>query len=106
MRPQRFRRDLGRLLGPGCRLWVQNPGSGGSPENEPEMRLLPYQSPGIANGIKLSPQDPRPSSPVALQMTGERGSEKVRVGRGLCGALGRHPEPGILGHARLQGGRG
>ncbi|XP_025772107.1 LOW QUALITY PROTEIN: histone-lysine N-methyltransferase, H3 lysine-79 specific [Puma concolor] len=37
---------------------------------------LPYQSPGIANGIKLSPQDPRPSSPVALQMTGERGSEK------------------------------
>ena len=67
---------------------------------------LPYQSPGIANGIKLSPQDPRPSSPVALQMTGERGSEKVRVGRGLCGALGRHPEPGILGHARLQGGRG
>ncbi|XP_049495515.1 histone-lysine N-methyltransferase, H3 lysine-79 specific isoform X2 [Panthera uncia] len=37
---------------------------------------LPYQSPGIANGIKLSPQDPRPSSPVALQMTGERGGEK------------------------------
>ncbi|XP_059243598.1 histone-lysine N-methyltransferase, H3 lysine-79 specific, partial [Mustela nigripes] len=37
---------------------------------------LPYQSPGIANGIKLSPQDPRPSSPAALQMTGERGSEK------------------------------
>ncbi|XP_023620420.1 histone-lysine N-methyltransferase, H3 lysine-79 specific isoform X4 [Myotis lucifugus] len=37
---------------------------------------LPYQSPGLANGIKLSPQDPRPSSPVALQMTGEKGSEK------------------------------
>ncbi|VCW50371.1 unnamed protein product [Gulo gulo] len=37
---------------------------------------LPYQSPGVANGIKLSPQDPRPSSPTALQMTGERGSEK------------------------------
>ncbi|XP_033710739.1 histone-lysine N-methyltransferase, H3 lysine-79 specific isoform X11 [Tursiops truncatus] len=37
---------------------------------------LPYQSPGIANGIKLSPQDPRPSSPAALQMTGEKGSEK------------------------------
>ncbi|XP_023500119.1 histone-lysine N-methyltransferase, H3 lysine-79 specific isoform X3 [Equus caballus] len=37
---------------------------------------LPYQSPVIANGIKLSPQDPRPSSPVALQMTGEKGSEK------------------------------
>ncbi|XP_077913993.1 histone-lysine N-methyltransferase, H3 lysine-79 specific isoform X1 [Halichoerus grypus] len=37
---------------------------------------LPYQSPGIANGIKLSPQDPRPSSPMALQMTGERGGEK------------------------------
>lgn len=41
---------------------------------------LPYQSPGIVNGIKLSPQDPRPSSPAALQMTGERGSEKVRAG--------------------------
>nr|XP_045719377.1 histone-lysine N-methyltransferase, H3 lysine-79 specific isoform X5 [Mirounga angustirostris] len=37
---------------------------------------LPYQSPGIANGIKLSPQDPRPSSPMAFQMTGERGGEK------------------------------
>lgn len=37
---------------------------------------LPYQSPGLTNGIKLSPQDPRPSSPVALQMTGEKGSEK------------------------------
>ncbi|XP_066198997.1 histone-lysine N-methyltransferase, H3 lysine-79 specific isoform X4 [Saccopteryx leptura] len=37
---------------------------------------LPYQCPGLTNGIKLSPQDPRPSSPVALQMTGEKGSEK------------------------------
>nr|XP_019599501.1 PREDICTED: histone-lysine N-methyltransferase, H3 lysine-79 specific isoform X1 [Rhinolophus sinicus]XP_019599502.1 PREDICTED: histone-lysine N-methyltransferase, H3 lysine-79 specific isoform X1 [Rhinolophus sinicus] len=37
---------------------------------------LPYQSPGLTNGIKLSPQDPRPLSPVALQMTGEKGSEK------------------------------
>ncbi|XP_058393582.1 histone-lysine N-methyltransferase, H3 lysine-79 specific isoform X1 [Diceros bicornis minor] len=37
---------------------------------------LPYQSPGIANGIKLSPQDPRPSSPAALQMAGEKGVEK------------------------------
>nr|XP_031529725.1 histone-lysine N-methyltransferase, H3 lysine-79 specific [Vicugna pacos] len=37
---------------------------------------LPYQSPGLANGIKLSPQDPRPPSPVALQMAGEKGSEK------------------------------
>ncbi|XP_020761617.2 histone-lysine N-methyltransferase, H3 lysine-79 specific isoform X2 [Odocoileus virginianus] len=36
---------------------------------------LPYQSPGITNGIKLSPQDPRPSSPMALQM-GEKGPEK------------------------------
>ncbi|XP_020939847.1 histone-lysine N-methyltransferase, H3 lysine-79 specific isoform X4 [Sus scrofa] len=37
---------------------------------------LPYHSPGITNGIKLSPQDPRPSSPTGLQMTGEKGSEK------------------------------
>uniref|UniRef100_A0A8C3XCN6 Histone-lysine N-methyltransferase, H3 lysine-79 specific n=1 Tax=Catagonus wagneri TaxID=51154 RepID=A0A8C3XCN6_9CETA len=41
---------------------------------------LPYQSPGITNGItngiKLSPQDPRPSSPTGLQMTGEKGNEK------------------------------
>ncbi|XP_057345616.1 histone-lysine N-methyltransferase, H3 lysine-79 specific isoform X3 [Manis pentadactyla] len=37
---------------------------------------LPYQSPGLANGIKLSPQDLRPSSPGALPMAGERGGEK------------------------------
>lgn len=55
---------------------------------------LPYQSPGIANGIKLSPQDPRPSSPVALQMTGERGGEKVRAGPRFGGVHSRRPEPG------------
>ncbi|ELK19334.1 Histone-lysine N-methyltransferase, H3 lysine-79 specific [Pteropus alecto] len=43
---------------------------------------LPYHSPGLANGIKLSPQEPRPSSPVALQMTGEKGSEKGLKERG------------------------
>ncbi|XP_057566384.1 histone-lysine N-methyltransferase, H3 lysine-79 specific isoform X2 [Hippopotamus amphibius kiboko] len=42
----------------------------------PKENGLPYQSPGIANGIKLSPQDPRPPSPVALQMAGEKGPEK------------------------------
>ncbi|NXS55626.1 DOT1L protein, partial [Brachypteracias leptosomus] len=36
---------------------------------------LTYPSPGIANGIKLSPQEPRPSSPAALPIAGE----KVRV---------------------------
>ncbi|XP_070271830.1 histone-lysine N-methyltransferase, H3 lysine-79 specific isoform X5 [Myotis yumanensis] len=57
--------------------------SGKTPAGELHLRTehakengLPYQSPGLANGIKLSPQDPRPSSPVALQMTGEKGSEK------------------------------
>lgn len=66
---------------------------------------LPYQSPGLTNGIKLSPQDPRPLSPVALQMTGEKGSEKVRAAasRGpWCGGLGvcsPAPEPGLWGHS-------
>ncbi|XP_064493591.1 histone-lysine N-methyltransferase, H3 lysine-79 specific isoform X3 [Pseudopipra pipra] len=33
---------------------------------------LTYPSPGIANGIKLSPQETRPSSPVALPSAGEK----------------------------------
>ncbi|XP_064136240.1 histone-lysine N-methyltransferase, H3 lysine-79 specific isoform X1 [Loxodonta africana] len=37
---------------------------------------LTRQSPGISSSITLSPQDPQPVSPVALQMTGEKGSEK------------------------------
>lgn len=49
---------------------------------------LPYQSPGLTNGIKLSPQDPRPSSPVALQMTGEKGTEKVQAITGREGLMG------------------
>ncbi|KAG8519153.1 Histone-lysine N-methyltransferase, H3 lysine-79 specific [Galemys pyrenaicus] len=47
---------------------------------------LPYQSPGMANGIKLSPQDPRPSSPVSLQMAGEKGSEKALKERAYGGS--------------------
>uniref|UniRef100_A0A6I8N4T9 Histone-lysine N-methyltransferase, H3 lysine-79 specific n=1 Tax=Ornithorhynchus anatinus TaxID=9258 RepID=A0A6I8N4T9_ORNAN len=39
---------------------------------------LSYQSPGISNGIKLSPQHVRPSSPSALQIAaGEKNTEKV-----------------------------
>ncbi|XP_037680210.1 histone-lysine N-methyltransferase, H3 lysine-79 specific isoform X2 [Choloepus didactylus] len=37
---------------------------------------LTYQSPGISNSVKLSPQDLRSSSPVALQVPGEKSSEK------------------------------
>ncbi|XP_053436929.1 histone-lysine N-methyltransferase, H3 lysine-79 specific isoform X2 [Nycticebus coucang] len=37
---------------------------------------LPYQSPGTSNSMKLSPQDPRPPSPGALQLAGEKNSEK------------------------------
>ncbi|NXC91168.1 DOT1L protein, partial [Cercotrichas coryphoeus] len=33
---------------------------------------LTYPSPGIANGIKLSPQETRPSSPTALPSAGEK----------------------------------
>ncbi|XP_053821545.1 histone-lysine N-methyltransferase, H3 lysine-79 specific isoform X3 [Vidua chalybeata] len=33
---------------------------------------LTYPSPGIANGIKLSPQETRPSSPAALPSAGEK----------------------------------
>ncbi|XP_056678179.1 histone-lysine N-methyltransferase, H3 lysine-79 specific isoform X3 [Monodelphis domestica] len=38
---------------------------------------LTYQSPGISNGLKLSPQETRPSSPSALQIAGEKSSDKV-----------------------------
>lgn len=33
---------------------------------------LTYPSPGISNGIKLSPQETRPSSPAALPIAGEK----------------------------------
>lgn len=33
---------------------------------------LTYPSPGISNGIKLSPQETRPSSPAALPSAGEK----------------------------------
>lgn len=61
-------------------------------EHAKENGLL-YQSPGLANGIKLSPQDLRPSSPGALQMAGERSGEKVRAGL-LCWGCWAGPEPG------------
>lgn len=35
-------------------------------------------SPGLTNGMKLSPQDPWPASPGSLPTAGEKGSEKVR----------------------------
>ncbi|XP_068930071.1 histone-lysine N-methyltransferase, H3 lysine-79 specific isoform X7 [Petaurus breviceps papuanus] len=38
---------------------------------------LTYQSPGMSNGLKLSPQETRPSSPSALQIAGEKSSDKV-----------------------------
>ncbi|XP_021571833.1 histone-lysine N-methyltransferase, H3 lysine-79 specific [Carlito syrichta] len=37
---------------------------------------LPYQSPSMAGSMKLSPRDPRPMSPGALQIPGEKSSEK------------------------------
>ncbi|XP_051033291.1 histone-lysine N-methyltransferase, H3 lysine-79 specific isoform X2 [Phodopus roborovskii] len=37
---------------------------------------LPYQSPGFSNSMKLSPQDPLPSSPASSPLTSEKGSEK------------------------------
>ncbi|XP_004632755.1 histone-lysine N-methyltransferase, H3 lysine-79 specific isoform X2 [Octodon degus] len=51
--------------------------------NEPHPRAehakessLPYQSPGLSNSMKLSPQDPRPASPGAAPTAGEKSSEK------------------------------
>ncbi|KFO28877.1 Histone-lysine N-methyltransferase, H3 lysine-79 specific [Fukomys damarensis] len=51
--------------------------------NEPHLRAdhtkensLPYQSPGLSNSMKLSPQDPRPPSPGAIPTAGEKNSEK------------------------------
>ncbi|XP_074060733.1 histone-lysine N-methyltransferase, H3 lysine-79 specific isoform X5 [Macrotis lagotis] len=38
---------------------------------------LTYQSPAMSNGLKLSPQETRPSSPSALQIAGEKSSDKV-----------------------------
>lgn len=84
-----FERDeIQRFVGPGPPSLNAKPWLWGSPENEQRRSCcrveptkengLPYHSPGITNGIKLSPQDPRPSSPTGLQMTGEKGSEKVR----------------------------
>uniref|UniRef100_A0A8C6WCR3 Histone-lysine N-methyltransferase, H3 lysine-79 specific n=1 Tax=Nannospalax galili TaxID=1026970 RepID=A0A8C6WCR3_NANGA len=37
---------------------------------------LPYQSPGLSSSTKLSPQDPRPTSPAASPLTTEKSSEK------------------------------
>ncbi|NWS10589.1 DOT1L protein, partial [Pachyramphus minor] len=39
---------------------------------------LTYPSPGIANGIKLSPQETRPSSPAALPSAGEKVRDVLR----------------------------
>ncbi|XP_040393883.1 histone-lysine N-methyltransferase, H3 lysine-79 specific isoform X15 [Cygnus olor] len=44
---------------------------------------LTYPSPGISNGIKLSPQETRPSSPAALPIAGEKGlRERTSVSNG------------------------
>ncbi|XP_035425527.1 histone-lysine N-methyltransferase, H3 lysine-79 specific isoform X7 [Cygnus atratus] len=44
---------------------------------------LTYPSPGISNGIKLSPQETRPSSPTALPIAGEKGlRERTSVSNG------------------------
>ncbi|XP_055463802.1 histone-lysine N-methyltransferase, H3 lysine-79 specific isoform X1 [Psammomys obesus] len=37
---------------------------------------LPYQSPGLSNSMKLSPQDPPMASPATSPLTSEKGSEK------------------------------
>ncbi|NXX96134.1 DOT1L protein, partial [Centropus bengalensis] len=39
---------------------------------------LTYPSPGISNGIKLSPQETRPSSPAALPVAGEKVRDVLR----------------------------
>ncbi|XP_035204005.1 histone-lysine N-methyltransferase, H3 lysine-79 specific isoform X3 [Oxyura jamaicensis] len=44
---------------------------------------LTYPSPGISNGIKLSPQETRPSSPAALPVASEKGlRERTSVSNG------------------------
>ncbi|XP_029421272.1 histone-lysine N-methyltransferase, H3 lysine-79 specific isoform X3 [Nannospalax galili] len=45
---------------------------------------LPYQSPGLSSSTKLSPQDPRPTSPAASPLTTEKSSEKVWVTCIVC----------------------
>ncbi|XP_076414959.1 histone-lysine N-methyltransferase, H3 lysine-79 specific isoform X6 [Peromyscus maniculatus bairdii] len=47
------------------------------PRAEPTKEsALPYQSPGLSNSMKLSPQDPLPASPATSPLTSEKGSEK------------------------------
>ncbi|XP_013360660.1 PREDICTED: histone-lysine N-methyltransferase, H3 lysine-79 specific isoform X3 [Chinchilla lanigera] len=59
-------------------------GSAKAAASEPHPRAehakensLPYQSPGLSNSMKLSPQDPRPTSPGAAPTVGEKNSEKA-----------------------------
>ncbi|XP_004865945.1 histone-lysine N-methyltransferase, H3 lysine-79 specific isoform X2 [Heterocephalus glaber] len=58
-------------------------GSAKAAASEPHLRAehakensLSYQSPGLSNSMKLSPQDPRPPSPGAIPTVGEKNSEK------------------------------
>lgn len=58
---------------------------------------LTYPSPGIANGIKLSPQETRPSSPAALPSAGEKVKELLLLRCCLWGSKGKGGQTGDAG---------
>lgn len=90
------------------------PGWAGLPENlasccrveHAKENGLPYPSPCLPSGTKLSPQDPRPPSPGPMPLLTEKSSEKVWPSpRHPLWDLGC-PEPGSrvsLGGLRLRG---
>lgn len=58
---------------------------------------LTYPSPGIANGIKLSPQETRPSSPAALPSAGEKVKDLLLL---RCCPWGNKGQAGQAGECR------
>ncbi|MEE6487339.1 hypothetical protein FKM82_014869 [Ascaphus truei] len=67
-----MRRHLNQEPAPNGRTPEINHSSEGVKENS-----FMYPSPGVSNGIQLSPQETHPSSPETVQISGERGADKL-----------------------------
>lgn len=64
---------------------------------------LTYPSPGIANGIKLSPQETRPSSPAALPSAGEKVKDLLLLSCCPWGYKGKLGQTGACRNAAFCG---